>query len=211
MQVQEEFSDDTQTSEVLFAELIGAAEHGDNKAVGSLFDALYEELHRLAKRELARLGVPGSLGTTTLLHEAYLSMAHRDAGAFPDKARFMRYAARAMRGLVVDHVRSQRAHKRGGEFHITSLGTENHGGPVNDREIARISDALDELAQIDPDLAHLVDLKYFCGFSFDEIAAMQNISKRTVQRQWEKARIYLHDSLKASRTAGPLSPKRDAS
>jgi len=177
--------------------LIGAAERGDGSAAEALFAALYSELHRVAKRELARQGVPVSLGATTLLHEAYLDMAARDGPSFPDRARFMGYAARVMRGLIIDHARNRRAQKRGGKFEITSLGTEAGENVADDRELTRISEALDELAKVDASLAEVVDLKFFCGFSFAEIAAMRAISERTVQRRWEKARIYLHRSIRA--------------
>ena len=104
--------------------LVTSTERGDQGAAEALFAALYSELHRLAQRELARRGAGPGLGVTTLLHEAYLDMSARDVGSFPDRARFMGYAARVMRGLIIDHARSRRALKRGGEFEITSLGTE---------------------------------------------------------------------------------------
>ena len=176
--------------------LISAAESGDSGATDVLFSTLYSELHRLAKREMARRGAPPSLSVTTLLHEAYLDMAARDGPSFPDPARFMGYAARVMRGLIIDHARSRHAIKRGGEFEITSLDTEGVANPADAKELSSISDTLDQLAKVEPDLAALVDLKFFCGFSFAEIGALQNLSERTVQRKWEKARIYLHSNLR---------------
>jgi RNA polymerase sigma factor (TIGR02999 family) len=177
--------------------LIGAAQSGDSVAAEALFSALYSELHRLAKRELARWGAPASLSVTTLLHEAYLDIAGREGQSFPDQARFMGYAARVMRGLVIDHARSRNAIKRGGEFEITSLKTDIGENSVDAKELSSISDALDQLAKVDPKLAELVDMKFFCGFSFAEIAALENLSERTVQRRWEKARIYLHRQIRA--------------
>jgi RNA polymerase sigma factor (TIGR02999 family) len=177
--------------------LIAAAEQGDSGAAAALFAALYSELHRLAKRELGRHGFAVTLSATTLLHEAYLDMAGRDAAAFPDRARFMSYAARVMRGLIIDHARNRQAQKRGGQFEITSMGVEVAENVVDDREMKRLSDALDELAKVDSTLTEIVDLKFFCGFSFAEIAAMRGVSERTVQRSWDKARIYLHRSIGA--------------
>ena len=175
--------------------LIDAADRGDRAAADQLFTSLYSELHRMAKRELARNAIPMSLGATTLLHQAYLDFAERTGGpSFPDRARFMGYASRVMRGLIIDHVRNRHAQKRGGQFEITSFDTQV-GHPdetVNLRELKEISDALDDLSKVEPALAVLVDLKFFCGFSFAEIATMQGISERTVQRSWEKARIFLH-------------------
>lgn len=176
--------------------LLDAADRGNKAAADALFSALYSELRRLAKYELARHGAPMSLSATTLIHKAYIEIAHKDGTSFADRSRFMGYAARVMRGLIIDHARSHRAQKRGGQFEITSLEAEmDHA--LDDQKLVRISDALDELAKAEPLLAEIVDLKFFCGFSFDEIAAMQGVCERTVQRQWEKARIYLHRSIRA--------------
>jgi RNA polymerase sigma factor (TIGR02999 family) len=180
--------------------LFESAERGDAGASEALFAALYSELHRVARRELARKGGNLTLGVTTLLHEAYLKISDRDGIAFPDRARFMGYAARVMRSLVIDHVRNRRARKRGGLFEFTVLETTVADQAGNEQELQRISDALDELAQVDATLAEVVDLKFFCGFSFAEIAAMRDVSERTVQRHWEKARIYLY------RAIGDMAP-----
>jgi len=180
----------------VISSLIQAAETGDGAATEALFSALYSELHRLAKCELARRGGPASLSVTTLLHEAYLDMAGRGDAKFPDRGRFMGYAARVMRGLIIDHARNRQAQKRGGLFEITSLENKNVAEAANGAELTRIGEALDKLAKVEADLAELVDLKFFCGFSFAEIAAMRNVSERTVQRKWEKARIYLHRELR---------------
>ena len=176
--------------------LIEAVEMGDPSATEALFSTLYSELHRMAKRVLARRGGGVSLSVTTLLHEAYLDMAGRGEKEFPDRARFMGYAARVMRGLIIDHARNRSAMKRGGEFQITSLGSTIEQ-PADERELSQISDALDKLAGVEPGLAEVVDLKFFCGFSFAEIAGMRGLSERTVQRKWEKARIYLHKELRS--------------
>ncbi len=177
--------------------LISAAENGDNAATDALFAALYAELHRMAKRELARQGAPPSLSVTTLLHEAYIDISGRSGVSFPDQARFMGYASRVMRGIIIDHARSRTAFKRGGEFQITSADGHDVGNPADPKELSEIADALDELAKIEPDLAEVVNLKFFCGFSFGEIAGLRKVSERTVQRQWEKARIYLHQCLRS--------------
>lgn len=179
-------------------QLFAAAARGDQPATESLFATLYRELHRIARRELARNAVPVSLGATTVLHEAYLDMVGRSGKEFPDRGLFMGYAARVMRGVIIDHVRNRRAQKRGGQFELTSLDVENLAGTDEGRELTRMSEALDELAKTDPQLAELVDLKFFCGFSFEEIAAMRGVAIRTVQRHWEKARIYLHQSVRGS-------------
>ena len=188
----------TGTNDSTIASLADATERGDRSAADALFAALYSELHRLACRELARQGVPLGLSATTLLHQAYLDMAEREGPAFPDRARFMGYSARVMRGLIIDHARNRQAQKRGGLFEITSLTTDVLENPVDYLELERIGEALDQLGKAEPSLAEIVDLKFFCGFSFSEIAAMRAVSERTVQRNWEKARIYLHSNLRES-------------
>ena len=171
------------------------AESGEAGAHDPLFALLYAELHRLARREVRRHGPHQTLGATTLLHEAYLDIRRRDALAFPDAGRFLAYAARAMRGVVIDRVRARSAQKRGGALAITSLDTGNAEQFEQPELLPRIGEALDELAGLEPELAHVVDLKFFCGFTMAEIAALQNVSERTVQRQWEKARLLLHRAL----------------
>jgi RNA polymerase sigma factor (TIGR02999 family) len=180
------------------ASLIASAEGGDRAAADALFGALYAELRRMASRQLSRSPGHITLGTTTLLHEAYLDIAGREGVVFPDRGRFMAYAARVMRGLIIDYARSRKAQKRGGEFEITSLDADVADPAADPAELTKIGQALDELAAADPPLAQVVDLKFFCGFSFAEIAAMQGVSERTVQRHWEKARIYLHGMIRDS-------------
>jgi DNA-directed RNA polymerase specialized sigma24 family protein len=103
-----------------------------------------------------------------------------------------------MRGLIIDHARNRQAAKRGGQFEITSLRTDIVDSLVEEevRELVSIGAVVDELAAADSVLAEVVDLKFFCGFSFAEIAAMRGTSERTIQRQWEKARIYLRRALR---------------
>jgi RNA polymerase sigma factor (TIGR02999 family) len=177
--------------------LTGAAESGDRVAAKALFETLYSELHRMARGELARRGGSVSLSATTLLHEAYLAMASREGASFPDRSRFMGYASKVMRTFIIDHARERHAEKRGGLFEITSLETTTVENPVEYREVAEIGDALDELGKVEPALAEIVDLRFFCGLSFAEIAALRNVSERTAQRSWERARLYLHRTIRA--------------
>jgi RNA polymerase sigma factor (TIGR02999 family) len=180
--------------------LIAAAQEARGDDADTLFSAMYAELHRLARSQLARQRNDGRLGATTLLHEAYLKIAAQHALGFADGGRFMGYAARVMRGLVVDHVRRQQAFKRGGGVELTSSITNLVDG-AGEIDLVRIGDALDALAATEPPLAEIVDLKFFCGFTFTEIAAIRGISERTAQRQWEKARLYLHRVLNGPRPA----------
>ncbi|MFL6263056.1 MAG: ECF-type sigma factor [Thermoanaerobaculia bacterium] len=172
---------------------------GDGQGSEALFSAFYRELRGLARRELARSGPGASLGATSLLHEAYLDLARREDLAFPDRARFLGYAARVMRGLIVDGLRRRQAQKRGGDFAMTSLDGKDLGDatPSDEaEEMERLSQALDELAAVEPEIAQVVELKFFCGFTFAEIASLRGSSERTVQRHWDKARIYLRHALR---------------
>ena len=143
--------------------LIRRADRADREATDKLFAVLYDELHRIAEHNLKRAGSSLTLGTTTLLHEAYVNIAGRENIAFAERSRFLAYASRAMRGLVIDYARSRRTKKRGRQF--------------------------------EPALAELVDLHFFCGFSFAEIAALRVVSERTVRRDWRKTRLLLQDAL----------------
>lgn len=174
-----------------------AAECRDSPATEKLFAAMYSELHRMARRHLARGGSDISLSVITLLHEAYLDMASRRDVHFPDEARFMGYAARVMRNLIINYARDRQAQKRGGLFVITAPNGERIEEAVDQRKPSEIGDALEKLAKVDPELATVVDMKFFCGFSFAEIGAMRNQSERPVQRIWKKAHMFLHQELTA--------------
>src|ERR1700722_11616391 len=134
---------------------------------GLRFAALYADLRQLAERQLRRsAGAP--ISPTTLQHDAYLDMSGKDA-VFPDRERFFGYAGRVMRGLIIDLVRERLALKRGGAYHITQLPTEVGESAQDAGDLTQLSDALDELSVHEPRLAEVVDLKYFCGFTFEEI------------------------------------------
>ena len=165
-------------------------------ADADLFTDLYGQLRQIAQSALRRSGPQLTVSPTTLLHEAYLKLSGRDEMSFPNRAHFMAYASRAMRTLVIDLVRERRALKRGAGFEITSTPIETAEIAGESVDLQRISEALDELATVNPTLAELIDLKFFCGFSFAEIAALLDISERTVMRDWNKARLFLHDVLR---------------
>ena len=159
-----------------------------------LFAQLYAELRQIARRELRR-SAGLALSPTTLLHETYLKVQQRQDVAFPDQPRFLAYAARAMRNLVIDYARNRQAQKRGGGFEITALPTELPEQVADAAELERLGAAVDTLAELDPVLAQLVDLKFFCGYSLIEIASMRGVSERTAQREWDKARVLLKRAL----------------
>jgi RNA polymerase sigma factor (TIGR02999 family) len=179
--------------------LMDQAATGDPAAAGALFSALYHELRVIAERHLRGQREGVSLGTTSLLHEAFLNMRDREGVQFPDRARFLAYASRAMRGLVIDYVRNRQAKKRGGEFQLITMDEGQVSGEKAEGQslesLESLSEALDVLASVDALLAELVDLHFFGGFSFTEIAQLRKVSERTVQRDWRKARLLLHHHL----------------
>ncbi|HET9710040.1 MAG TPA: sigma-70 family RNA polymerase sigma factor, partial [Gemmatimonadales bacterium] len=126
----------------------------------------------------------------------YLSLAQNPQLAFPDEPRFLSYASRAMRGLIIDYARRRSAAKRGGEFQLLPLGSVDIPGEADPEHLQHLGEALERLQALDPPLAELVDLHFFCGLTFTEIAAMRGVSERTMQRDWRKARAILHQELR---------------
>lgn len=182
--------------------LVEHADSGDPAATDALFAALYRELHALAERELHRGGAGLSMGTTTLLHETYLNLSGRDELRFSNRAHFLGYACRAMRGLMIDYARRRRALKRGGEFQVTQLPLEPgaldaaaEGDASDADDLEALGRALTILSTVNPDLAQLVDLHFFCGIQLAEVAALRGVSERTVSRDWRKARLLLRHTL----------------
>ena len=177
--------------------LLEAARAGDRGALDDVLATLYRELHGMARRQLA--GQHGhTLDATALVHEAYLKLAGRGNGAaqFDDRAHFFAYAASAMRSVVVDYARQRLAQKRGGDLHrVTDLPEELEGGLRLDEEMLGLDIALGQLAEVDPRLAQVVELRYFAGLSEVEIAALMERSERSIRRDWQKARMFLLASL----------------
>ncbi len=177
--------------------LLEAARAGDRGALDDVLATLYRELHGMARRQLA--GQHGhTLDATALVHEAYLKLAGRGNGAaqFDDRAHFFAYAASAMRSVVVDYARQRLAQKRGGDLHrVTDLPEELEGGLRLDEEMLGLDVALGRLAEVDPRLAQVVELRYFAGLSEVEIAALMERSERSIRRDWQKARMFLLASL----------------
>jgi len=177
--------------------LLKAAGGGDPRAADRVMALLYADLQRLAHGRLRRSGDITMLDTTSLVHESYLRMQRSGELAFPDRKHFLSYAARVMHTIVIDIVRARQADRRGGDaLHIT-LNTEV-GESVSrpDDEVLRVHEALQELAAAEPRLAQVVEMRYFGGLSEAEIAEALEVTERTVQRDWQKARLFLAMALK---------------
>jgi len=179
---------------------LAALPRGAQESIDLVVARAYQDLRAIAHRRLALLG-HDTLSTTALVNEAYLKLADRADLRFADRAQFLGYACRVMRRLLIDFARRHRARKRGGEFVITALPADRVALPDDSSASAdrleRIGEAIDTLAELDPRLAQLVDLHVFCGISLVELAALRGVSDRTVQRDWQKARLLLHRVLEA--------------
>lgn len=174
---------------------LDAARGGDRSALDRVLGTLYNELHSMARRQLA--GQYGqTLDATALVHEAYLKLIGRRDVQFDDRAHFFAYAASAMRSVVVDYARQRLAQKRGGDLHrVTELPDDVEGGLRLDEDMLGLDTALTKLAGVDAKLAQVVELRYFAGLSEQEIAELMKRSERSIRRDWQKARLFLLASL----------------
>ncbi|GGZ67948.1 DNA-directed RNA polymerase sigma-70 factor [Lysobacter xinjiangensis] len=180
---------------------LDAARDGNREALDRVLGTLYEELHAMARRQLAGQQEQ-TLDATALVHEAYLKLIGSHGAQFGDRAHFFAYAATAMRSVVVDHVRQRLAQKRGGGLErVTSIPEDGEGAIRLDEDLLALDGALDKLAAVDPRLAQVVELRYFGGLSELEIAALQERSERSIRRDWQKARLFLLASLEGDEQA----------
>ncbi|MBO9662572.1 ECF-type sigma factor [Dokdonella sp.] len=164
-----------------------------DQAVELLVKLFYADLQRIARRERGRSTSPSeTLGTTALVHEAYLKLARQ--GVFEDRAHFLNTAALAMRQVLVSHARSRLRDKRGGGQAPLDID-EVDVLAESDERIAALDDALNALEQISPRLARVVECRYFAGYSEKETALALGVAERTVQRDWMMAKALLYESL----------------
>lgn len=177
--------------------LLAAARQGQAEALDRLFELLYPELRRLASARMRQTDERVMLDTTSLVHECYLRLLKLDELALHDRGHFMAYAAKVMRSVVVDLAREQQALRRGAGLAFVTLDTTLAGGlPSGEDEILHIHEALEALGAIDARLVKVVEMRYFIGLDNSEIAQALDVSSRTVERDWERARSFLFDALK---------------
>jgi RNA polymerase sigma factor (TIGR02999 family) len=178
-------------------ELLGRIQAGDAQARDALFAAAYGELHRLAHARLRDGGRNTVLDTTCLVHESYLRFVRAGELRAEDRRAFFAYASQVMRTVIVNSVRERVAQKRGGDQSPLTLAT-NLGGDVPDGEetVLAVHEALEALEKADPRLAQVAQMRYFGGYSEQEIAETLDVTERTVQRDWEKARLILAATLR---------------
>lgn len=177
--------------------LIARANGGDAAAVDELFEALYADLHGLARAKLRHNAPFTLLDTTALLHESYMRLVGIGRLSVTNRAHFMAYAARTMRSIIVDFARQRLAERRGGGVADVTLDTNvAQSAAKGEDEIVRVHEALMDLAHADERLARVVELRYFGGLTEEEIAQALGVTDRTVRRDWEKARLLLSLALR---------------
>ena len=177
--------------------LLHAANAGDSRAADQVVSMLYGELHRLARSRLRRSGELTLLDTTALVHESYLRIQQAGKLDFADRRHFLAYAAKAMRTIAIDIARARQADRRGGEALHVTLDTElGDSVAAQEDEMLRVHEALDELMEVDERLGKVVEMRYFGGLTEAEIAECLEVTERTVQRDWQKARLFLSMALR---------------
>lgn len=177
-------------------DLIRRAQHGETGALQSVFEMTYDELRHLARNRLQTVGRAAVLDTTGLVHECYLRFATAKRLAVDDRVHFFRYAGRAMRSVIVDMARGALRAKRGSGEKLVSLSTTISDAAVaGEEQVLRVHEALDDLAQVDPRLVQVVEMRYFAGMTEADIAAALGVTDRTIRRDWEKARLLLAQAL----------------
>jgi RNA polymerase sigma factor (TIGR02999 family) len=170
--------------------LLARVSAGDRAARDALFAAVYPELRRLAHARLYGGGRNTVLDTTALVHESYLRLVKTGELGFDDRRAFFGYAARVMRSVIVDSARARRAERRGGAGEKLTLGDEP-AAEIAGEPILRVHEALEQLERSDARAAQMVEMRYFGGYSDKEIAEALDVTERTVQRDWEKAKMLL--------------------
>ncbi len=170
--------------------LLAAARGGDSAALDRLFSLVYDELRRIAARRLR--SADDTLSATGLVHEVYLKFASGEGVRAEGRAHFLALAARAMRQVLIDHQRERQAHKRGGDWARTTLGEGPAALQVGADDAVALADALERL---DARQRQVVECRLFAGMEEAEIAAMLDVSERTVRRDWVKGRAWLVHAL----------------
>lgn len=182
--------------------LLARQAEDEDGALDELVALLYDELRQIAHRHLQRQAPGHTIRTTALVHEAYLKLAGSEAGGWRDRAHFMATAARVMRHVLVDHARRRGAEKRGGtRVRIPLEEAEVGAAPASDLDLMALDAALTELTEHDARLGRLVECRFFGGMTMPEVADALQLSLRTAERHWTRARVYLYRALATSSSA----------
>ena len=182
----------TAPSQAHITDLLIAWGKGDQGALDKLLPLVYEELRRQAARYLRRERANHTLQPTALVHEVYLRLVDAPEVRWRSRAHFFGIAAHLMREILVDHARAHQAVKRGGIEQKLTLDEAVALSPQREVNVLELHEALTRLETIDPQKRRMVELRFFSGLSIDETAEVMNLSPRTVVRQWQTAKAWLH-------------------
>jgi RNA polymerase sigma factor (TIGR02999 family) len=169
---------------------------GDRGVLDELLPVVYGELRKLASSYLRRERIGHTLQPTALVHEAYMRLVDQTQVQWQNRAHFFGVAAQMMRRILVDHARAHEAEKRGGEFQKLSLDENIDVSGERDVNLVALDDALNLLAEIDPQKSKIVELRFFGGLSVEETAEVLGVSAPTVKRQWRMAKAWLYGQVK---------------
>jgi RNA polymerase sigma factor (TIGR02999 family) len=169
---------------------------GDRGVLDELLPVVYGELRKLASSYLRRERVGHTLQPTALVHEAYMRLVDQTQVQWQNRAHFFGVAAQMMRRILVDHARAHEAEKRGGEFQKLSLDENIDVSGERDVNLVALDDALNLLAEVDPQKSKIVELRFFGGLSVEETAEVLGVSAPTVKRQWRMAKAWLYGQVK---------------
>jgi len=168
---------------------------GGPASLGGLLPAVYDELREIARRQLSAREPGSTLSATGLVHEAYLKLADQQGATWRDRAHFIALASVVMRHVLVDRARARLAEKREGHRQRVTLDSELVPAEDQPEAMLQLNDAIERLALVEPRLARVVDCRFFGGMTDDEIADALEVTRRTVQRDWVKARMLLRRAL----------------
>jgi RNA polymerase sigma factor (TIGR02999 family) len=188
------------------SEALLAYQQGSPGAFDRLVALVYEDLRRIARRQLGRWRPGYTLNSTGLVHEAYLKMVDQSRASWQDRAHFFAVSARAMRQILVDHARGRSRLKRGGDRKLTALDEAMTPVAADADRILLIHDALDRLTTVDARLTQVVECRFFAGYSEEETAEILGVSSRTVRRDWLRARAWLHELMDSAEQPPPHDP-----
>jgi RNA polymerase sigma factor (TIGR02999 family) len=187
--------DTPSVSQQRVTELLVQWSHGEDAALAELTPLVYDELRRVAHHHLSGQRPNHTLQTTALVNEAYLRLADQTNPRWQNRAHFFAVAARAMRQILVSYARSQQAQKRGGGVFKVDLDEVALVSPEESKDIVELHEPLEQLSALDSRKAQVVELKYFGGLNYDEIAEVLKISRITARRDWEFAKVWLYTEL----------------
>ena len=176
-------------------ELLARWSQGDDAALAELTPLVYQELRRIAHHHMGGQRPDHTLQTTALINEVYLRLADQTNSRWQNRAHFFAVAARAMRQILVSYARNQQAQKRGRGAVRIELDEAALISPEESKEVVDLHEALERLATLDSRKAQVVELKYFGGLTYDEIAEVLKVSHVTVRRDWEFAKVWLYTEL----------------